>query len=395
MQNTTISILGGGIAGLSSAIALKLKGFDVDVYEREKQPTDIGAGIVCWPNASFVLSELGMLEQIRKVSGEPVRMDRISDDEEPLGSLDIRELNKQMGYGSYSILRRDLMNIIVARANELGIEIHYSHELTSLNFDSDKYALAEFKNGKNIKADALIGADGRMNSIARTFICENNQPIYQGFINWVGVFECNQPVFEEIAVSDYWGTGERFGVVPISATRAYWAGGVAAPEIGERNPGDYKDELLKLFRDWPNLIPRIITETPVDKINKIYVHDHDPTETWHKGNLLMIGDAAHAPLPTSGQGACQALEDAWHLANLLEQNSEVTEVVFRKFTELRQAKTAGIILGARQLAASLFNTEQDYCSQRNQRSKETDYSTAVLGMARGWASGLPIGPQVY
>ena len=392
MQKITISILGGGVAGLSAAIALRQKGFDVDVYERDKQSIGIGAGIVCWPNASFVLSELGMLEQIRKVSGEPVRMDRISFDGEPLGSLDVLELNSQMGYGSYSILRRDLMNILVVRARELGIHIHYSHELISLKFDSEDIVLAEFGNGRKIAANVLIGADGRMNSIARSFVCENNQPIYQGFINWVGIFESNQPVFDEIVICDYWGIGERFGVVPISATRAYWAGGAAASEIGERNPKNYRNELLKLFGDWPGVIPNIITEIPTDKVNKIYVHDHDPTDIWHKGNLLMIGDAAHAPLPTSGQGACQALEDAWHLANLLEQNNEEIELVFRTFTELRQSKTASIALGARQFAASLFNTDPGYCSHRNLRSKETDYSTVALGMARGWASGLPISP---
>ena len=394
MQKLTISILGGGVAGLSAAIALKQKGFDVDVYERDKQSTGIGAGIVCWPNASFVLSELGMLEQLRKVSGKPVRMDRISFDGESLGSLDVLELNSQMGYSSYSILRRDLMNILVTRASELGIEIHYSHELISLKFDSDDTVVAEFGNGRKTTADVLIGADGRMNSIARSFICENNQPIYQGFINWVGVFESNRPAFDEIVVSDYWGTGKRFGVVPISARRAYWAGGVAASEIGERKPKNYRNELLKLFGDWPDVIPQIITEIPMDEVSKIYVHDHDPTDIWHKGNLLMIGDAAHAPLPTSGQGACQALEDAWHLANLLEQNSEEIEQVFRTFTELRRSKTASVTLGARQFAASLFNTDPGYCSHRNLRSKETDYSNVVMGMARGWASGLPVSPTV-
>ena len=65
----TICILGGGIGGLSTAIALKQAGFEVDVYERHSKPSEIGAGIVCWPNASFVLEQLGVLDKIAKVAG--------------------------------------------------------------------------------------------------------------------------------------------------------------------------------------------------------------------------------------------------------------------------------------------------------------------------------------
>ena len=73
-----ISILGGGVGGLSTAIALKQEGFDVTVYERFSRPTEIGAGIVCWPNASFVLEQLGVLDQISKVSGSLSYMNRFS-----------------------------------------------------------------------------------------------------------------------------------------------------------------------------------------------------------------------------------------------------------------------------------------------------------------------------
>jgi FAD-dependent urate hydroxylase len=121
------------------------------------------------------------------------------------------------------------------------------------------------------------------------------------------------------------------------------------------------------------------------------VHDHDPVDTWHRGNVLMIGDAAHAPLPTSGQGACQALEDAWHLSKLFEKGLSDIERLFATFTAQRKGKTAGITLAARQFASSLFNTDEAYCRQRNDNSKATDFLSAVHGMAKGWSSGLPIG----
>jgi FAD-dependent urate hydroxylase len=192
-------------------------------------------------------------------------------------------------------------------------------------------------------------------------------------------------------VSDYWGVGERFGIVPINSNKAYWAGGAAAQNIGQRDPTTYIHDLLSRFQNWPEPISTIINETPLADINKIYVHDHNPIDTWHKNKVLVVGDAAHAPLPTSGQGACQALEDAWHLANLLEKDHTNLSSVFQEFTKKRLSKTTGITLGARRLANSLFNTDPEFCTQRDLDSKSTDYNTLIEGMSTAWASGLPIG----
>ena len=384
-----ISILGGGIGGLSTAIALKQEGFDVDVYERHTGPTEIGAGIVCWPNASFVLQQLGVLDKVAEVAGSLSYMHRFSCNGESIGSLDINELNQLMKYPSYSIIRKDLMSILTQRSLQLDINIHYQHKVTSLSNNNGK-ACVQFSNGKNIEPDITIGAEGRMNSLARKYVNQENAPIYQGFINWIGVFECESDVFNELSVSDYWGFGERFGIVPISKTKAYWAGGVVSKSIGEVNPEEYKSELNVLFSSWPGLITKIISETPLSRINKIYVHDHNPINIWHKNNVILLGDAAHSPLPTSGQGACQALEDAWHLANCLKENSNDISEVFKRFTELRVSKTSGITMAGRQLASSIFNQNVEFCRRRNLASKNTDYRIAVAGMAKGWASGLPI-----
>ncbi|MDX5151070.1 MAG: FAD-dependent monooxygenase [Acidiferrobacterales bacterium] len=385
-----ISILGAGVGGLSSAIALKQKGFDVDLYERDPAVRNIGAGIVCWPNASFVLDEFRLLDKIRHVSGQPTSMDRISHLGESLGSLDIRQINHLMGYDSFSILRRDLMDILVSRVRDLGIDIHFSHELTGFETVENGKVLATFGNGKKILSGMLVGADGRMNSITRQFVCHDNKPVYQKFVNWIGVFESKEGIFEELSIKDFWGVGERFGIVPVNATSAYWAGGVAAPEIGLREPEKYKAELLNLFSKWPDPIPEIIRGTPQEAINKIYVHDQSPVEVWHRDNVLMIGDAAHAPLPTSGQGACQALEDAWHLANLLEEGCSNIAETFSSFARLRHSKTTGIIMSGRQLASSLFNSDPEFCRQRNESSQHADFASVAAGMARGWMGGLPI-----
>jgi len=385
-----IGILGGGIGGLSTAIALKQEGFDVSVYERFSRPTGIGAGIVCWPNASFVLDQLGVQEKVSKVSGSLNYMNRYSKSGEQIGSLDIKELNRLMKYPSCSVIRKDLISILIQRTIELNINIHYQHDVIEL-LDNNLGTTVKFSNGKSIQPDIIIGADGRMKSLTRKYVNGSNSPIYQGFINWVGVYEQETTYFSDLSVSDYWGTGERFGIVPVSSNKAYWAGGVACENINEINPNKYKSELNEVFSDWPDIITKIINETPVSCINKIYVHDHDPIDLWHKNNVVLLGDAAHSPLPTSGQGACQALEDAWHLARCLKDNINDISKAFHLFTKLRKSKTSGITMGGRQLASSIFNQDAEFCKQRNLASKNTNYQNAVVGMAKGWSSGLPLG----
>ena len=385
-----IKILGAGVGGLVTAIALKEKGFDVDIYERHKNRSDIGAGIVCWPNASFVLKELGMIDDIALLSGTPVKMRRFSKNGDDLGSLNIAQLDEKMGNPSFSILRKDLMAILESRLIECGIEVQYGKRIEKLVSSQSGSTSIHFENGTVDIADIIIGADGRMASVAREFVNGCNKPVFQKFINWIGVYEEKTPVFSDIEVSDYWGVGDRFGIVPISSTKAYWAGGVAAQKIEKKNPLNYKPDLLALFKGWPAPIETIINKTPMENINKIYVHDHNPIKTWHRDNVLLIGDAAHAPLPTSGQGACQAIEDAWHLASLLRDHEGSIDSVFQEFTKMRFSKTTNITMGARQFASSLFHANENECEIRNDNSKKTDYSLVVNGMAQGWSSGLPI-----
>lgn len=387
----SIGILGGGIGGLSTTIALKQEGFDVTIYERFSKPSEIGAGIVCWPNASFVLDQLGVLDNVVQVSGSINYMNRYDHAGEPIGSLDINELNRLMKYPSYSILRKDLMGILIQRAAELNIDIHYQHEAVELS-DYGSRTTVLFSNGQNIQPDIIIGADGRMKSSARQYVNGNNQPIYQGFINWIGVFEADSADFSDLSVSDYWGAGERFGIVPVSKTKAYWAGGIVSKNIDKLNPAQYKSDLNSIFNGWPDIISQVINATPLPRINKIYVHDHDPIRVWHKNNVVLLGDAAHSPLPTSGQGACQALEDAWHLTQCLRDNVHDVSKAFTLFTQLRASKTQGITMAGRQLASSIFNQDIAFCKQRNIASKNTNYQHTVEGMAKGWSSALPIGP---
>lgn len=385
-----IAILGAGVAGISTAIALKQKGFESTVYERHHSPSHQGAGIVVWPNAAYILDQLGVLDDVARVSGRPSYMRRISRTGEALGAIDIGQINRHMNYPSYSVFRKDLQAILTSKLMSLGGHIHYNHGVTGIDSIAPKTTTVHFQNGQSITPEIIVGADGRMNSYARHYVLGNNTPTYQKFINWTGTFESSINVFQDISIADYWGVGERFGIVPVAPNKAYWAGGIASPDSTPRRPADYKKELMSVFSDWPDPVKIIIEGTPVERINKIHVHDHDPANLWHKHNLIMIGDAAHAPLPTSGQGACQALEDAWHLADRLSQPFNTLQQAFEQFTAMRLEKTTQITMAARGFAASLFNRDIAFCTERNEISKATDFEAAAKGMSGLWGTGLPL-----
>lgn len=385
-----IVILGGGVAGVGSAIALRQKGFDVSIYERHRSVSNIGAGIVVWPNAAFVLAQFGVLADIAALAGRPKAMRRISRGNEELGVLDIGLIEKRMGYPSLSILRRDFQSILVSRLQSLGVAIQHGHEVEHIATVGTGEAQVHFRNGATVSADLVIGADGRMASCSRRYVTGSSAPVYQGFVNWIGVYEPADASFRQDEIVDYWGVGERFGIVPVSNNKAYWAGGACQSAIGARNPDEYKDELSRIFSDWPAPIQEMIAGTPVELINKIYVHDHDPIQTWHKHRLVLVGDAAHASLPTSGQGACQALEDAWHLANCVKEFSPDLSQAFEEFTRLRLQKTTSITMAGRSLASSLFNRDEKLCLVRDQHSRRTNFTDAAMAMAHGWGQHLPL-----
>lgn len=386
-----IIILGAGVAGAAAAIALAERGHAVQVYERRLAAGVLGAGVTLWPNATFVLEQLGVLPAIAAVAGQPTRMARFDPSDAPLGTIDIAAISAAMGRSTYSVLRRDLQQVLIARALAMGVAISYGRAGRAVGSDGD-HAWVELEDGQRVTAELVIGADGRMSSVARSYVAPGATATYQAFVNWVGIADAIHPIVDDPGtIRDYWGVGLRFGIVPISSHLVYWAGGqrVAHDELV---PGDLHEELRETFAGWPVVIASVLAASAPSSIRKLAVYDLEPMEVWHRSRVLVIGDAAHAPLPTSGQGACQALEDAWHLARSLPAAGEweALEHALVDFTVHRQAKTRQITLAGRQLAHSLFHLDAEASRRRDDAARESIAPTAAGAMAAIWSRGLPL-----
>lgn len=391
-----ILILGAGIAGAACALTLQRQGHRISVLERQQAPDTMGGGVVLWPNASWVLKQMGLLDAVAAKGGTPVQMRRLNHHGELLSALDIGQLDHAMGQASHAILRRDLQAILLGQLQELGVEVQYGRQVVSVSHGADQQARVQLLDGQVLQADLILGAEGRMRSSARQFVLgADSQPRYQGFLNWVGITQLpadQPPLFDAMAIHDYLGQGLRFGIVPVSSHSFYWAGAQTAPVQPTSAPSNLQTHLSELFHDWPDPVRRVIKHSQPQAIRQIAIHDHDPLDCWHRSNVLLVGDAAHAALPTSGQGACQALEDAYHLAQNLQQclQGRDLETALAAFTARRQTKTRQITLQARAVAQALFNTDEHACRQRDEQARQADTRHIVAEMVRGWGSGLPL-----
>ncbi|VWC23672.1 FAD-dependent oxidoreductase [Burkholderia lata] len=392
-----IAILGAGVAGMSTALALGRQGHRIRLYERRPSETTMGAGVVLWPNAGFVLEQLGLLQDIVEVSGHLRAMRCMDRDGTPFKRFEIGELDRHMGFPTRSILRRDLQAVLARHVAAHDIEVCFGHCATAIDTGTDGRAVVRFDNGMAITPDLVIGADGRMNSVARRHVVGCATPVYQGFVNWIGVAQSDVPLVDEVSIFDYWGQRERFGIVAVDRHRMYWAAARAEAAIDDNDHNDDGDDaapddpgpLLEwLFDGWPAPIADVMRATPPGTIAKIRVHDLDPVDVWHRGNVLLIGDAAHAPLPTSGQGACQALEDAWHLARCLGEhgkgNGSNLDAALASFTLRRSRKTAAITLRAREFAHRLFGNDT------HEAARQADPVAEIEALASAWGAGLPM-----
>ncbi len=359
-----VIIIGGGIGGLTAAIALRKAGIESHVYERASALREVGAGIGVMANALRALDALGVGDRLRS-QGLAAMQGGLRD---PTGKA---LLAMPMQADAVAVMHRAELLAELARHVEPD-RLHLDCECVSFK-QGPEGVTALFRDGETAHGDALIGADG-LRSVIRTGLFGNQTIRYAGYTAWRSVVEFEAP--DKRMITETWGRGRRFGIVPMSHGLVYWFAVQNAVE-GERDPdGKSKEVLARLFRGWHQPIEGLIAAAQPDSILRNDVYDMEPLPRWSDRRVTLIGDAAHPMTPNLGQGGCQAIEDAVVLAACLKTNATV-EGALVAYERRRMARTKEIVVRSRRLGAVAQAENAVICALRNAAMRATPASLAA------------------
>ena len=318
-----VLIVGAGIGGLTAAIALRQAGIEVSVFERADELVEVGAGLTLWANAITSLRRIGCGDLLDTV-GKPERASRIlSWRGETLAAPPVDTMMKRFGALMVGVHRAELQAALLAK---LGTDIVRTGA-TCTGFRQDETQVwARLATGEEIAGDLLIGADG-LRSAVRAQMFGAMPPRYAGYTAWRGVTRSASRPSDDALVTESWGAGRRFGLVPLTNGRVYWFATLNAPEGGHDAPGESKRQLLELFSTWHDPIPATIAAADEASILRNDISDRPTLSTWSQGRVTLLGDAAHPMTPNMGQGACQAIEDAVALAERLSADDSIASAL--------------------------------------------------------------------
>ena len=345
-------IVGAGIGGLTTAIALRGLGINATVFERAGEIKEVGAGILLAANAVSALGEIGLFDDVRRL-GTPASAGRVFTWRgKTLTEVPVEQLERMVGVPSAAVHRADLQELLLRRLGRQNVRL--GAECSGFEQDDEGVDVV-FADGSRERGNLLIGADG-LHSTVRAALLGPEDPRYAGYTAWRAVVRPGRSLLPWGTAFESWGRGARFGCAHIGDGRVYWFATKNAPE-GERDgppgsPSGPKTSLTELFGGWHHPVPALVAATDEGVIRRDDIYDREPlAASWGRGRVTLLGDA-HPATPNLGQGACQAIEDAAVLSRCLEGTGNTTTFdgvasALRRYEGLRRRRTAWIVRRSR------------------------------------------------
>ncbi len=340
-----VVIIGAGMGGLTTGIALKKFGHQVRIFEQTEKILPVGAAISLWSNGVKCLNYLGLTYKIAKLGGQMddlAYVDGLTGD--VMTQFSLLPLIEEVGQRPYPVARADLQNMLM---DEFGRDqIYLGKKMVSLEDKAD-YVEVHFADGSSTQADLLIGADGT-HSLTRTYVLgQQVQRRYAGYVNWNGLVEISEDLAPAQQWTTYVGEGKRASLMPVADGKFYFFLDVPLPAGLDNNRDEYKKLLKQYFVDWCQSVQQLIERLDPQKTNRVEIHDIEPFTQFYKGRVVILGDAAHSTTPDIGQGGCQAMEDAIYLARSLQINTLGLEDALRRYQNKRNERANELVLRAR------------------------------------------------
>jgi 2-polyprenyl-6-methoxyphenol hydroxylase-like FAD-dependent oxidoreductase len=332
------AIVGGGIGGLTLAIAMQQKGLDVVVFESAPNIKPLGAGIVLAGNAIKAFAEIGIHEQVLK-TGKQIKLLRIKNKRgNTLSELNAEKISTKYGINNFAIHRADLHQILLKGLKEGTLILNKS----CVDIEQDnKSVTVKFSDNTTAIFDYVIGCDG-IHSAIRKKIFPNTETRFAGYTCFRAVINELPKNFNVTESTETWGARGRFGIVPLNTDHIYWFACINTtfnnPVMRTMTP----DDLLKYFSDFHYPVSEVLKLTKPEQVIWSDIIDLKPLNKFTSGRIALLGDAAHATTPNMGQGACMAIEDAVILTNCLVKEKTI-EDAFSQYELKRIPRTKYIV----------------------------------------------------
>ncbi len=332
-------IIGGGIGGLTTAIALEKLGHEVEVYEAAPAFKPVGAGLALAANAVKAFGHLGIEDSVLKAGQLIPSVQVLEMTGRVISQMDSLRLNAKYGINNFAIHRADLHEVLLSQLKTTRL---FTNRKAEGFTETNKGVEVIFHDGTTAHGDCVIASDG-IHSAIRRQLQPSATPRYAGYTCWRAVVP--QPKKPVEAPSETWGNGSRFGIVPLTGNRIYWFATLNAPQNDARIKNFTKRDLLQQYAGYHEPVAELIESANEKEIIWGDIIDLPPQKKFAYGKVLLLGDAAHATTPNMGQGACQAIEDAAFLYSLLKKGNGV-EQTFAEFEKLRVPRTTKIVEGS-------------------------------------------------
>jgi FAD-dependent urate hydroxylase len=342
----TTLIIGGGIAGLATAMALQKAGIDSVVYEAHPTGADgIGVFLTLGSNGVDALRVLGADKPALAAGFPTPRITLRNSAGKHLGESSTgRPLPD--GTTSQTLKRAELYRVLHEQASSRGVRIEHGKRLVSAEETGDGVR-AVFADGSEAIGDMLIGCDGVHSAVRRIIDPAAPAPTYAGLITNGGYTRGVRVDTEPGSYEMIFGKHAFFGYALALDGEVWWFANVprrdepARGEVEAISGDEWRRRLLRLFADDAGPAVPLIEATPqLTTMSPIHTIPHLPT--WHNKRMIVIGDAAHAPSPSSGQGASLSIEDAVVLAKCLRDHPS-PQSAFTRFEAARRPRVERII----------------------------------------------------
>lgn len=355
-------IIGAGVSGVSTGVALRRAGVDATVFERGRSLASVqaGGGMHLWNNAMSALQRMGIAESVESVGEGVDAFSWYTSQGRLMGSGDVTQLTRAVGAPAVGLTRADLHTALTGAADD-GM-IRFGSELTGFERDADGVT-ARFADGREERGDVLIGADG-IKSRVRAQLQGEEEPRYSGVVVCQGVAKSDEPIIAPRVYGMLWGRGTRFGYYPVRGG-AFWYLLVAAPKDLFADPALRREKVADYLAGWADPVPRLLANTADADLIAGNIVDREPAQKWGEGRVTMVGDAAHAMTPFLGQGGGQGIEDAAVLTACLTEASEDPPAGLRAYENRRRERTAHITRRAFKVGQTTSLSNPVACAVRN------------------------------